>query len=194
MPAALTSLFDTPLLEPVLLLSATRRAEGTPEAARALMKPYAAAARSRYRVALELRCRDSQGVALGLLREAAFLALCALEIAGDDPVSPSSRAAWERFSALPEPSGAPSNLAKVQALFASDDALAAELISPNEASAVRTAAEQTVAWLIALAEVRSPRELARARVVRASAFLVGAVAVVWALLSYWLALAALSEH
>jgi hypothetical protein len=199
MPAALTTLWrdglDSPLLEPVLLRAAARRAEALPEAARARMKPFVAAARARYRVALELRDRDSQGVAFGLLRDAALLALSALEAVDSEsllePRAP--RAVWDRFMLLEQP-GAPGSLAEARIVLGSDDALAPDSVPASDASRLRSSAEEGVAWLLSLAEVRSARELLRARVVRSSLLVVAAIAIVWAGLSYWLALAALSSH
>ncbi len=196
MPAPLTSLLDTPLLEPVLLLAASRRAAELPEAARARMKPFVVAARARYRVALELRDGESQGTAFGLLRDAAFLALRALEMSTpEQPPEPhSARSVWERFSALPARADAPASLSQVQAVLATEDVLATEARIPADAATLRVSTEEVVAWLLSLAEVRSPRELARARVVRSSLFGVSAVVLVWAGLSYWFVLGALSPH
>ena len=196
MTVELKSVLDTPLLEPVLLLSASRRAARLPDAARARMKPFAAAARARFRVALELRDRESQGTAFSLYREAAFLALRALEMSTpEQPPEPHTpRSVWERFSALPARPDAPASLAQVQAVLATEDVLATEAGIPADAAALRASTEQVVAWLLSLAEVRSPQELARARVLRSSAFVVSVVVVVWALLSYWFALGALAPH
>ncbi len=196
MPAPLTSLLDTPLLEPVLLLAASRRAAELPEAARVRMKPLADAARARFRVALELRDRESQGTAFGLLREAAFLALRALEMSTpEQPPEPHSPlTAWARFSALPARTDAPASLAQVQQVLATEDVLETEARVPADASVLRASTEEVVGWLLALAEVRSPQELARARVVRSSLFVVALVVIVWALLAYGFALAALSPH
>jgi len=196
MKAPLTSLLDTPLFEPVLLRSASRRAEQLPEAARERMKPFVAAARARFRVALELRDPDSQGIAFGLLREAAFLALRALEVSVPEPPSEwhSPPALWERFSALPAPPNAPASLAEVREVLATEDVLATEARLPVDAAALRASTEQVVAWLLSLAEVRSPQQLARARLVRSVVFVVSLLVIVWALLSYWSALGALSPH
>jgi hypothetical protein len=195
MPAALTSLLDMPLLEPVLLLAAARRAEALPEAARARMKPFVAAARARYRVALELRDRDSQGVAFGLLRDAALLALCALEVVESDSLTEprAPRAVWDRFMLLERP-GAPGSLGEARIVLGSDDLLAPDSVPASDASRLRSSAEESVAWLLSLAEVRSARELSRARVVRSSLLAVAAIVIVWAGLSYWFALAALAPH
>ena len=196
MSAPLTRLLDTPLLEPVLLLAASRRALELPEAARQRMKPFVAAARARFRIALELRDAESQGTAFGLLREAAFLALRALEVSmPEQPAGPHSpRVAWERFSALPARPNAPAALPLVRQVLASADVLATEACLPSDAAALRASAEEVVAWLLSLAEERSPQQLARARIVRSAVFVVSLIAIVWALLSYWFVLAALSPH
>ncbi len=196
MPAPFPSLLDTPLLEPLLLLSASRRAAKLPDAARVRMKPFAAAARARFRVALELRDRESQGTAFGLLREAAFLALRALEMSTpEQPPEPHApHTTWARFMALPARRDAPDSLVAVQAVLATEDVLATEASVPADATALRASSEEVVAWLLSLAEVRSPQELARARVVRSSLFLVGLVLIVWALLAYGFVLTALSPR
>ena len=199
MPAAHTTLWrdglDTPLLEPVLLRAAARRAEALPEAARARMKPFVAAARARYRVALELRDRDSQGVAFALLRDAALLALSALEAVDSEslPEPRTPRAVWDRFVLLERP-GAPGSLAEARIVLGSDDALAADSVPAADANRLRASAEEAVAWLLSLAEARSARELARARLLRSSLFVAAVVVIVWAGLSYWSALAALAPH
>ncbi|MEO8906313.1 MAG: hypothetical protein ABI488_27115 [Polyangiaceae bacterium] len=196
MTAELTRLLNIPLLEPVLLLSASRRSAQLPNAARERMKPFAAAARARFRVALELRDRESQGTAFGLLREAAFLALRALEMSTPEqpPESHTPRSVWERFNALPARSDAPAALAEAQEVLATDDVLETEARIPADAAALRASTEEVVAWLLSLAEVRSPQELKRARVVRSSVFVVALIVIVWALLSYWFVLGALSPR
>jgi hypothetical protein len=186
---------DMPLLEPFLLFGASRRAEAVSSDARVRMKPFALAARARYRVALELRDGESNSAAFALLREAALLALYALE-ADNDALSGearSHRATWDRFMAQ-ERADAPGSLAEARIVLGTDDALAADSVAPSDAPALRAKAEESVAWLLSLAEVRSPKELARARIVRSSLFVVALVAVIWALLSYWTALAALSAR
>ena len=196
MPASLTRLLDSPLFEPFLLREATRRAQELSAAAQARMKPWVAAAQARYRVALELRDRGTQGVALGLLREAAFFALCAVQVAESQSgaPSPSAQAAWARFSALPEPAGAPALLASVSRAFGSAEPLALDILDPADAQALRPAAEETVAWLLGLAEVRSPAQLARSRSVRTLLLLLSLLLLSWAGLNYWLALSALSAR
>jgi hypothetical protein len=199
MPAARTTLWrdglDTPLLEPVLLRAAARRAEGLPEAARARMKPFVAAARARYRVALELRDRESRGVAFGLLRDAALLALSALEAADSEalPEPRTPRVVWDRFMLLERP-GAPGSLAEARMVLGTDDVLAPDSVAADDASRLRSSAEESVAWLLSLAEVRTVRELTRARVVRSALLVAASIAIVWAGLSYWFALSALAPH
>jgi hypothetical protein len=196
MTAELSPLLDTPLLEPVLLRQASRRAAQLPEAARERMKPFVLAARARYRVALELRDPETQGTAFGLLREAAFLALRALEVSTpEQPPEPHTPpVAWERFSALPALAGAPAALSEVRELLASEDVLATETRLPPDASTLRASTEEVVAWLLSLAEVRTPQELSRARLVRSSVFGVSLVLIVWALFGYWLTLGSLAPQ
>src|SRR6478609_10487307 len=126
MSAANTSLLDSPILEPILLRQALRRAHALSNGARARMKPWVEASRARYAVALELRDRGTHAVALGLLREAAFFALCAIEVAepGARPPAVSPKLAWERFEQLSEAAQAPAALATARAAFALEDPLA----------------------------------------------------------------------
>ena len=195
MPAPHLSLLDSPLLEPILLRKASRRARVLTDSARARMRPWVKASRARYSVALELRDRETQTVALGLLREAAYFALCALEVG--EPAAPppanSPKLAWERFNELPEFAEAPPVFAVTRNAFATDEALAVETLDAQEVQKLRPAAEQTVAWLLALAEVQSPKRLTRMRRVRTLLLGIGLTVVGWTLLSYWLALAALSH-
>ena len=159
------------------------------------MRPFALAARARYRVALELRDVEAQSAAFALLREAALLALYALEVADrEQPFEPRShRATWDRFMG-DERAGAPGSLAEARLVLGTDDALAADTLAPSDRQALRAKVEESVAWLLSSAEVRSPRELSRARIVRSSLFAVAFVAAVWAVLSYGVALAALSAR
>jgi hypothetical protein len=195
MPAPNMGLLDSPLLEPILLRQASRRARALTDSARARMKPWVKASRARYSVALELRDRDTQTVALGLLRDAAFFALCALEVG--EPAAPppatSPKAAWERFNDLPESAEAPPVFAVARRAFATDEALAVEALDARQAEELRPAAEQTVAWLLGLAEVHTPQRLTRMRRVRTLLLGIGLTVVGWTLLSYWLALAALAR-
>ena len=195
MPAPNLSLLDSPLLEPILLRKASRRARVLTDSARARMRPWVKASRARYSVALELRDRETQTVALGLLREAAFFALCAIEVGepAAPPPAPSAKLAWERFNALPESAEAPPELALTRTAFATDEALAVEALDANELQTLRPAAEQTVAWLLGLAEVHTPKRLARMRRLRTLLLGVGLTVIGWTLLSYWLALAALTH-
>jgi hypothetical protein len=184
-------------LEPVALLGASRRAARLSTEARARLQPWVVAAQSRFRVARELRDAETQTVALALLREAAFFALCALEAVESTADSPkrSPAQAWERFDALPQkPPGAPEQLGLVRAAFGTDAPLSVDLVPPSAANELRLAAEESVAWLLSLVEVRTPPELARARVIRSALALVGLVVVVWGLVAYWLSLAALEPR
>lgn len=193
MAASLAGFLDGPLLEPALLRAATRRANALSDASRERMKPWVQAARARYQVALELRDLASRGVALDLLRSAAFFALCALQLTESDTGLPaaSSRAAWEQFTArLPE--AAPSEWTRVRDAFSESDLLLLEAQAASDEGELRAAAEVTVAWLLSLAEVRSPSELRRARALRIVLSGVALLAVIWAFLAYWSALSELS--
>ena len=196
MKAALTSLLDTPLLEPVFLLAASRRASALPAAARERMKPFVVAARVRFRVASELRDPETLGTAFGLLREAAFLALRALEVSTpEQPPEPHSPlSVWERFGEQPAWPGQPESLPEVRHVLATENVLETEARLPADAAVLRASTEEVVAWLLSLAEVRSPQELARARVVRASVFVLSAIAIIWALLGYWSVLGTIAPH
>ena len=182
-------------LEPLALLGASRRASKLSEEARTRMKPWVEAAQARFKVARELRDAQTQSVALGLLKEAAFFALCALEAADSAPesASRSAKEAWQRFDARAEPPlGAPEQLAQVRAAFSvDDDALSLDRVAPREANELRLAAESTVAWLLRLVEIRRPAQIARVRLVRCALAAVGLIAVVWGLVAYWLSLSAL---
>ncbi|MET0789918.1 MAG: hypothetical protein ABW061_00225 [Polyangiaceae bacterium] len=193
MAAPHTSLLDGPLFEPTLLRAATRRANAFSDPARERMKPWLSAAQARYRVALELRDGESRGVALGLLREAAFFALRALEAADSEPAMPSATpsAAWQRFQIS---DGAPAEWLRVRDAFSVDDALALEVLAVTDDGELRLAAEATVAWLLGLAEVRSPQELARVRWLRVGLMSGALLVLLWALFAYWSALGALSPH
>lgn len=184
-------------LEPTLLLAASRRAAQLSDEARARMKPWVLAARARFQVARELRDAETQTVALGLLREAAFFALSALEAAHSaaDLAARSPRAAWQRFDTLVEPSalsGAPEQLQLVRAAFGTDDALSVERLRPREANELRLAAEASVSWLLGLVEIRTAAQLARARWLRSGLALLSLVLIGWGLVAYWLSLAALA--
>src|SRR6185369_7925578 len=139
MAAPNPSLLDSPLLEPILLRQASRRARVLTDSARARMRPWVKASRAHYSVALELRDRETQTVALGLLRDAAFFALCAIEVGEPAALPPaaSSKLAWERFDELPESAEAPPVFAVARTAFASDEALAVDALDANEVSKLR---------------------------------------------------------
>ena len=193
MPAPHESLLDRPLFEPALLRAASRRAGALSDSARGRMLPWASAARARYRVALELRDREARGVALGLLREAAFLALCALEIAdGIEDAASSPAVAWERFDSRPVLRGAPQGLARAREALAAPSLVMLDELAARGDPELRAATEETVAWLLTLAEVRSPKELERARWLRSALLVLALLVFAWLLFAYWSALAALS--
>lgn len=195
MPAPNTSLLDSPLLEPILLRKASRRARVLTNSARERMKPWVDAAHARYSVALELRDRETLVVALGLLRDAAFFALCAIEVvepaAPVPPISP--KLAWERFEHLADANEAPPALAVARTVFAAEGALAVDLLAPRELESLRPAAEETVAWLLGLAEIQTPKRLKLLRRVRTLLLTVGLTVIGWVMLSYWVALVALAH-
>jgi hypothetical protein len=195
MPAPNTSLLDSPLLEPILLRKATRRARVLTNSARERMRPWVDAAHARYAVALELRDRSTLVVALGLLRDAAFFALCAIEAAEPAaPAPPSSpRLAWERFDQLPDAREAPAALSATRAAFATEGPLAVDALAPQELERLRPAAEETVAWLLGLAEIQTPKRLKLLRRVRTLLLTIGLTVIGWTLLSYWVALIALAH-
>jgi hypothetical protein len=146
-------------------------------------------------VALELRDRDTLVVALDLLRDAAFFALCAIEVA--EPAAPeppsSLRVAWQRFEQLPEASEAPSALAMIRATFVAEGTLVLDALPPHELESLRPAAEETVAWLLGLAEIQTPKRLTFLRRVRTLLVTAALTVIGWTLLSYWVALAALAH-
>ncbi len=194
---ALGTLLDNSWFESVALVAAARRADKLSADARLRMRPWVVAAQARFRVARELRDPESQTVALALLKEAAFFALCAFEAADAAPESTarSPKEAWERFGSFADrPAGAPEQLPLVRAAFSADDALSVDLIGASEANELRLAAEASIAWLLSLVEIRTPTELARARVIRSALAVLGFVVVVWGLVSYWLSLGALEPR
>ena len=193
MAAPPPSLLDSPLFEPALLRVASRRAAALSDAARERMKPWVNAAQARYRVALELRDPETRGVALGLLRDAAFLALVALEAsAAQSELAESPLTAWQRFGTSEASSAAPACLARAREAWVTADLPALDRLAAADDGALRPAAEETVAWLLTLCEVRSQRELARARLVRSAFALLAAVLIAGALFAYWSVLSALS--
>lgn len=188
------SLLDHPLLEPVLQRRAARRALAYTDAARARMAPHVALARAQYRAALELRDVETLVVAFGLLRDAARGALRALEHAREGAsISPSPEAAWDQFSAQSERADAPPTFERVRAVLATkQDDLAAFVDALADPHELRVEAERTVAWLLELPELRTPAQIARARLVRSTLFVLALVAITWGLVGYWLALSALA--
>src|SRR5450432_2356470 len=137
---ALGTLLDNSWLESVALVAASRRADKLSAEARVRMRPWVSAAQARFRVARELRDPESQTVALGLLKEAAFFALCALELADSEQelAARSPREAWERFEARAEDqAGAPEHWPLVSAAFGSNDPLSVDLIAVSERNELR---------------------------------------------------------
>jgi len=183
MSVALRRLLENPLFESLLLLQAGTRADSFSDEARARMRPWVDAAQSRFRVALELRDAETRPAVLSLLRESAFLALCALDAAQERALPATPAEAWERFDA--SRTDAPVELESVRAFLASTDPLAADALQPARAAESRSAAELVVEWLLSLVEVRTHAQLTRARVLRCALFFAAAVLVVGALVSYW---------
>jgi len=186
---------DVPWIEPVALLGARQRAARVSDAARVRMKPWVEAAHARYRVARELRDSETQIVALSLLREAAFFALVALALAREEEAPKTLGAAWtgcEMPSAGDTERAA--ELSLVRAAFSAEDPLALDRTPAGELNALRLAAESTVAWLLALAEVRSPRELERLRLIRAVLCTLAALGILSGLIAYGCALASVSPR
>ena len=69
MSVSLCRLLQNPLFESLLLLQAGARADAFSDPARARMRPWVDAARSRYRLALELRDSETRPAVFGLLRD-----------------------------------------------------------------------------------------------------------------------------
>ncbi|HEX3773904.1 MAG TPA: hypothetical protein VHV51_05530 [Polyangiaceae bacterium] len=183
--------------EPVALIEANARAKKVSAEARARVKPLALAARSRFRVARELRDAETQYVALSLLREAAFFALCAFESLEAEPEAraTSPREAWSRFVArADEPPGAPEQLELVREAFANDDPWSLELVPRERVNDLRLAAEATVAWLLDLVELRTPSEIVRARIVRSLFAALGFALIALGLIAYCQALVAIEPR
>jgi hypothetical protein len=184
-------------LEPLVLREASERAQRLSDDARARMNPWVVAAQARFRVARELRDPETQAVALGLLREAAFFALCALEVStlADEPPASSPEQAWQRFDQRAEkPPGAPEHLALVRSAFGTDDALSVDRVPQHQANELRLAAEASVAWLLSLVEIRTLPELTRVRLIRIALAVVGLVVIVWGLVAYWSSLTAIEPR
>jgi hypothetical protein len=184
-------------LEPVTLLEASRRAHRLSDEARARMAPWVEAAQARFKVARELRDRESQRVTLGLLRDTCFFALCGLEAAAAEPraLPVSAAEAWRRFESRTEPLlGAPEGLAEVRAAFSVEEPLALDRVEPRLANELRLNAESTAAWLLSHTEIRAPVQLARARLVRSALAVAGLVVAVLLLVTYGLSLGALEPR
>jgi hypothetical protein len=183
--------------EPLLLREASQRAQQFSNDARARMAPWVVAAQVRFRVARELRDPETQAVALALLKEAAFFALCALEVStlAEEPPASSPRQAWQRFDERAEkPPGAPEQLALVRSAFGTVDALSVDRVPQHQANELRLAAEASVAWLLTLVEIRTLPELTRARWIRIALALVGLLLIVWGLVAYWSSLTAIEPR
>lgn len=194
MAALNTSLLDCALLEPIVLRRASRRARALTSAARARMTPWVEAARARHVVALELRDRKTHGVALGLLREAAFYALCALLAESASATIPTSAAgAWRSFDQLPGSSEAPLCVHRARSILAAEEPLAVDLLAPSAVEELRPAAEETVTFLLGLAEIQTPERLTLLRRLRIALLALGVAVTAFALLAYCVALAALSS-
>jgi hypothetical protein len=181
------------------LFAASRRAGKLSDEERARMKPWVAAAQARFGVARELRDPETQNVALALLEQASFFALCALQADSTseslEVLASSPKEAWQSVEARADlPPGAVEQLGFVLAAFSSDNPLSVERMPPQQANELRLAAETSVAWLLTLAEVRSPSELYRARFVRSALALLGLVLIAWGLIAYWLSLTALEPR
>lgn len=159
------------------------------------MRPWVEAARARARVAQALAAAEDQGPALSLLREAtAFASTAVLLAERERPLSELSESAIANcLEALAAAEGAPASLSGVLAAFSNPDPLALDALAVSQYEVLRVQAERVLHWLLGLAELRTPRELGRARWLRASVALLGGALVTTGLLIYWVALTALER-
>lgn len=193
MPDFLTRWLASSWLEPVLLRRAWQRSRALDDAARARMKAWVEAARGRLRVARGLVAPEDQSSALALLRDATGFASRAVLLADPERVAHAEPASGiaECLDAVAKAEDAPTELDSVRAAFSQADPLALEALSTPEYEALRLSVERVLQWLLSLAELRTPSQLVRARWLRVSAAVLGALLVLAGLVSYWMALSAL---
>jgi hypothetical protein len=182
-------------LDAVIQWSALRRAEHLSEQARERARPWRTAAEHCQRAALELRSDERLSAALVLLREGTRLALGALCAArGDDTADAGQRERWTVIDRLEGNEQLPQGLTRVREVFEHTDALGLDQLRLADARSLRLDAEAVLAFLLAQAETRTPRQIRRSRVVRGALFALLVVFTLTALLAYIAALRSIAPH
>jgi len=159
-------------LEPIWLGEALGRARALPAERAERIRSLGAAAHRRARAAGALRHDEHDVAALGLEREAALLAIAALAAAhsehdGDLPSPARARALLEELA--PKLRAAPAGIELAREVLLADDALSLDALTPARARAARASSVKLLSWLLGNVEVRAPRELRWARVLRVAA-------------------------
>jgi hypothetical protein len=160
---------DIPLIESLALIQAGQRAQNYSDAARERMRPAVLAARARVSASRSLADERNTPAAVALLREALGLLRRALlaERLPEEDAAQSLGAAWRRFENLEsKPALPPDALSSLNALLESEDPLYADRLDAGAARELRLSLDAIVAWLAELAEIRTPGQIALARVLR----------------------------
>jgi hypothetical protein len=141
---------------------------------RATMRTYSEAAASRLTVARDIRGTAQTPVALELYRQSSLFYTLAFLSSKDqtlDVATLAPDAAFGKLDQALEANGAraPAELAQVKPLLVSTDPLAPDRLPLDQGEQRAQELELTTQWLSRLFDVRSPRELRVARIIRLSA-------------------------
>lgn len=159
------------LRELLLLEKAERESAGVSDTQRATMLTYADAATCRVTVARDIRGTAQTPVALELYRRAALLYTLAFIAAEDQALNAAALTPEEAYRRLDEVLqgkglSAPPELARVKPFLLSDDPLSPDRMSADQAEQASQELEVISRWLSRLFELRSPKQLRVARIVR----------------------------
>jgi hypothetical protein len=165
------------LLEPLTLRRARALAASYPAERADRIRELRAAAGRRAAAARALRHEEHDVGALALEREAAALAISAWLLArGEhDGARLDAAEAWARMGSPPD---APAALEQARPWLAAEDPLAFDALSPRDARRARAATARALGWLLEQTELRTPRQVRWARVLRISGTLVAVAAAV----------------
>ena len=133
------------------------------------------AARGRTSAAAALRSPNDNGTAFALLREAFALSVTAVLVGRGEHDGESAldiAGAWQRLAAIASSLPRGPDVAALEPLLSSNDALVPDRLEPADALRLRPIFERALAWLDGQTELRSVRAIKLLRVLRATGVVV----------------------
>lgn len=169
--------------EALLLEKAEQYSASMTDTQRASMRAYTEAAVRRLTVARDIRGTAQTPVALELYRQGSYFYVLAY-LASKDPTfdigTSTPESAYRKLEEVLErdAAGPPAEFARAKPFLLSTDALGPDRMPTDQGEQSAQDLEQTTRWLSRLFDVRSPKELKIARVLRVSIVAASALAIV----------------